>query len=102
MSGTAFFRDTVANRLREDLVGPLEENEILSDRPTQRYSTGILYPLDSAMEAEEDQDLDLQVNVNEDSASDPDTDGVPLYCNFEALCSRAVICCGAAGKPTSS
>ena len=83
MSGTAFFRDTLANRLREDLIGPLEENEILSDRPTQRYSTGILYPLDSAMEAEEDQDLDLQVNVNEDSASDPDTDGVPLYATLK-------------------
>ena len=76
---SAPFRDIVASRLRADLVGPLSENETLTDRPTQRYSTGILYPLDSRIEAEEDQDLDLEVNVSEDSASDPDTDGVPLY-----------------------
>ena len=73
------FRDTIASRLAADLVGPLAGDEVLSDRPTQRYSTGILYPLDSQMEAEEDQDRDLEVNVLDDSASDPDTGGVPLY-----------------------
>ena len=73
------FRDTVAGRLREDLVGPRSENEVLSDRPTQVYSTGILYPQDSPMEDEEDQDHDLAVNEDEDAASDPDTSGVPLY-----------------------
>ena len=73
------FRDTITSRLREDLVGPRSEHEVLSDRPTQIYSTGILYPQNSPIEAQEDQDSDLAVNVREDAASDPDTTGVPLY-----------------------
>ena len=73
------FRDTIASRLREDLIGPRTEREVLSDRPTQLYSTGILYPQDSPIEEEEDQDHGLAVNEAEDTASDPDTAGVPLY-----------------------
>ena len=79
MSVEPLFRDVIASRLKEDLIGPLAEQEILTDRPSQRYSTGILYPLDSFIEAEEDQDHDLAVNELEDSVSEPDTSGVPLY-----------------------
>ena len=75
----SLFRDVIASRLREDLVGPSAEHEVLTDRPSQRYSTGILYPLDSKIGEDEDQDHDLAVNEFEDSASDPDTSGVPLY-----------------------
>lgn len=73
------FRDTIVSRLRDDLIGPQSEHEILSDRPTQLYSTGILYPQESRIEPEEDQDNDLAVNIEDDAASDPDTVGVPLY-----------------------
>lgn len=73
------FRDSIASRLREDLVGPRAKHEVLSDRPTQLYSTGILYPQDSPIEHEEDQDQGLEINADEDVASDPDTAGVPLY-----------------------
>ena len=79
MNVSSLFRDTIASRLREDLVGPRSENEVLTDRPTQFYSTGILYPQDSPIEDEEDQDKGLAVNEPEDAASDPDTAGVPLY-----------------------
>ena len=79
VNANPLFRDTIASRLREDLIGPRSENELLSDRPTQLYSTGILYPLDSPIEDEEDQDNGLVVNEAEDAASDPDTAGVPLY-----------------------
>ncbi len=75
----ALFRDTILDRLREDLLGPSDAHEALADRPTQRYSTGILYPLDSYVEDEEDQDSALAVNEREDSASEPDTSGVPLH-----------------------
>ena len=44
MNVNSLFRDTIASRLREDLVGPRSEHEVLTDRPTQFYSTGILYP----------------------------------------------------------
>ena len=83
ISAKPLFRDTIASRLKEDIVGPLTEHEVLTDRPTQRYSTGILYPLDSPIEPEEDQDNDLAVNMVEDAASDPDTVGVPLYATLK-------------------
>ena len=73
------FRDTIASRLTEDLIGPRSDREVLTDRPTQLYSTGILYPQDSPIKDEEDQDRGLVVNETEDTASDPDTSGVPLY-----------------------
>ena len=79
VSTNARFRETVASRLRVDLIGPTAEHEVLSDRPTQLYSTGILYPQDTPIEDEEDQDQDLAVNVDEDATSAPDTSGVPLY-----------------------
>ena len=80
VNGSSPFRDTMSLRLHQDLVGPLRSDEVLADRPTQRYSTGILYPLDSTIEPEEDQDKDhLLVNEREDAASDPDISGVPLY-----------------------
>ena len=49
---TAVFRHRVVSRLHQDLVGPLTETEVLSDRPSQRYSTGILYPRGSQVEIE--------------------------------------------------
>ena len=78
-SATPLFRDRIVSRLVEDLVGPLAELETLTDRPTQRYSTGILYPTGSRIEPEEDQDRGLAVNVIEDAASDPEIAGVPLH-----------------------
>ena len=79
MSPDSHFRDEIASRLKQDLVGPLAEREEITDRPSRRYSTGILYPLDSKIGEDEDQDLDLAVNELEDSASVPDTANVPLY-----------------------
>ena len=63
----------------EDLVGPLDVNEILSDRPTQRYSTGILYPRDTRIEPQEDEDGGGAVNVVEDVASGSEEAGVSLH-----------------------
>jgi hypothetical protein len=57
MSVTAAFRDDVVRRLREDLVGPISENEILSDRPSERYVTGILFPQGEALPQEENDTL---------------------------------------------
>lgn len=76
---TMLFRDQIISRLREDLIGPLEPSEILTDRPTQRYSTGILYPRDARIEPQEDQDGGLPVNIGEDSASQYDEVGVSLH-----------------------
>jgi hypothetical protein len=61
------------------MVGPLSPSETLSDRPTQRYSTGILYPRESEILPEEDEDGGLAVNEVEDAASSPEEAGVPLH-----------------------
>lgn len=76
---TPLFRDRILARLVEDLVGPLEADEVLSDRPTQRYSTGILYPRDARIEPQEDEDGGLAVNITEDAASEPEEAGVSLH-----------------------
>lgn len=76
---TALFRDRILARLVEDLVGPLDANEVLSDRPTQRYSTGILYPRNTQIEPQEDEDGGLAANVIEDAASEPEEAGVSLH-----------------------
>jgi hypothetical protein len=73
------FRDSIVKRLIDDLVGPLTDDEVLTDRPTQRYSTGILYPRDSPMEAAEDEDGGLPVNVADDAASAQEDAGVSLH-----------------------
>lgn len=76
---TSLFRDQIVARLVEDLIGPLDPNEVLSDRPTQRYSTGILYPRDTRMESYEDEDGGLTVNVAEDAASEPEEARISLH-----------------------
>ena len=76
---TPLFRDRVLARLVQDLVGPLDANEVLSDRPTQRYSTGILYPCDARMEPQEDEDCGGAVNLIEDTASGTEEASVSLH-----------------------
>ncbi len=79
MNSTTLFRNIIVNRLVEDFIGPLSTHEILTDRPTQRYSTGILYPRGSQILPEEDEDGGLAVNEMEDAASDPTSPGVSLH-----------------------
>jgi hypothetical protein len=73
------FRDRIVARLIEDLVGPMSPTEVFSDRPTQRYSTGILYPRGSRIGAEEDEDGGQAVNEVEDAVSSYEDSGVSLH-----------------------
>lgn len=73
------FRDQIVARLKQDLVGPLAEDEVISDRPSQRYSTGILYPRESRLEPQENEDGGFAVNQMEDTASTPEDAGVSLH-----------------------
>ena len=71
-------RDSVRSRLRVDLIGPQASDEIIVDRPTDRYLTGILFPIGRVPEAE---DETLGVGESEPGASVPD-DGAPLSSSF--------------------
>lgn len=59
-------RDTLVERMKIDLMGPETPDEVISDRPTDRYLTGILFPPRTAVPPEEDDEAadseDSEVN----------------------------------------
>lgn len=59
-------RTQLLDELRRDLIGPHNENELLSDRPTVEYLTGILYPANVAPPPEEDEKLEVDAVEDED------------------------------------
>lgn len=69
---SAEVRENLLQRLAEDLVGPVATDEILPDRPTDRYLTGILYPQRYPIGPEQDESLEMQDGDEEESG-----DGVP-------------------------
>src|SRR5512146_2009214 len=77
------YRDRIVARFIQDLIGPMSEAEVLADRPTQRYSTGILYPRDSQIMPEEDEDGGLAVNIEDDTASIPEQSDVSLHASLK-------------------
>jgi hypothetical protein len=50
-------RELVIKRLEEDLLGPMTIDEILTDRPSDRYLTGILFPQRTEVGNEQDEAL---------------------------------------------
>src|SRR5688500_5341746 len=50
-------RERMISRLREDLVGPRSEDEVLVARPSDVYLTGILWPKNTTLAPEEDERL---------------------------------------------
>ena len=52
-------RSILLERLREDLMGPsYGAEEVIEDRPSDRYLTGILFPQDLKVGDQEDEDID--------------------------------------------
>ncbi len=52
-------RETLLDRLKQDLIGPYTEDEVLTSRPSDVYLTGILWPRETRMGAEEDERFGL-------------------------------------------
>lgn len=48
-------RQELLDRLRTELVGPNSDSETLDERPTQRYVSGILWPIGTRVGGEEDE-----------------------------------------------
>ena len=61
-------RDVLLNRLKQDLIGPLSDDEVLTARPSDVYLTGILWPYEAYMGAEEDDRLALSTAEGIDSS----------------------------------
>ena len=71
-------RELFVSRLIHDLVGPGATDEVITDRPTERYTTGILYPKDIALGPEEDDESGANDDEETIPALAPDT-GTPLW-----------------------
>lgn len=61
-------RDLFLTRLHRDLVGPGADDEVIGDRPGDRYLTGILFPPRTALGAEQDDDADTSGDAEEGGA----------------------------------
>lgn len=72
-------RDTVLlERLGVDLIGPAAEDELIGDRPSDRYLTGILYPQKYEVGPEEDDDLGVQDDEQEAAGSAAEDESIGL------------------------
>lgn len=71
-------RDLLALRLHEDLVGPRSADEVLTDRPSDVYLTGILWPQRTGMTGEEDDRLAVGGSSGADDGQETDTAAVPV------------------------
>lgn len=58
-------RQHVVDRLRQDLVGPGEDGETISDRPSDRYLTGILFPPRTQIGPDQDDEADAAGDAEE-------------------------------------
>jgi hypothetical protein len=75
-SSVVELRSQLLETLRQDLIGPETNTEILKDPPTVAYLTGILYPSDMDISAEEDETLEKIVGNGPEEEND--TSGVIL------------------------
>lgn len=58
-------RNELIERMKLELIGPNEDNEELIESPSQRYLTGILWPMGSEIEKEDDEDNSTEENGEE-------------------------------------
>jgi hypothetical protein len=71
-------RNRLKQRVTEDLIGPLDEAELIRDRPSDRYLTGILYPQRCPYSAEDDDDLSGHDDEAETDGSSAENEAVGL------------------------
>ncbi len=89
-------RDSLEERLRTDLIGPRASEEIIADRPTDRYLTGILFPIGQIPEEE---DETLGVGEEDDSGAAIQDEGAPLSVSFRPS-SMGISFCVSGNTPT--
>lgn len=72
-------RDIILERMKTDLIGPGTPDEVISDRPTDRYLTGILFAQRSGLSAEED---DEASDADDADGTGTSLDGVKAASTF--------------------
>jgi hypothetical protein len=77
-------RARVLERLKEDLIGPkTEPTEIIDERPSARYLTGILYPQQSAFHEEEDESIAAENGGGSGESHDEGQEATSLLRTFK-------------------
>ncbi len=71
-------RDILLKRLEEDLIGPHIKDEVLTSRPSDVYLTGILWPRETRMGAEEDERFGLSGSEGSETDSGGEEEEVSL------------------------
>src|SRR5207248_1816986 len=66
-------RGRILSRLLQDLVGPKELDEVLDSRPSDVYLTGILWPKNTVLAAEEDERLAMAQGEGEEGEEASDS-----------------------------
>lgn len=62
-------RDFLLTRLEEDLLGPIDTDEVIQDRPSDRYLTGMLYPNKLPYAPEQNELLEVEGSTEIDTNS---------------------------------
>jgi hypothetical protein len=79
-------QDDIADRLCEDLIGPFDQDEFIeggANRPSDRYLTGILWPLGQRMRPEEDDGQEVEAEEDDGARpSSPPLAGQPRPCSM--------------------
>ena len=70
-------RDLLVQRLQEDLIGPRSPDEVLTDRPSDFYLTGILWPQRTGMAGEDDDSLAMGGSSGADDGQESEAAAVP-------------------------
>ncbi len=82
-------RDEVLRRLGQDLVGPYSNDETLTSRPSDVYLTGILWPQETVIAAEEDERLGLAAVGDDEGGGGAEEEEVPMS-GMKRPCSAGV------------
>jgi hypothetical protein len=73
-------RSELVERLRTDLLGPDDEGEQITDMPSDRYLTGILFPQKTEIPGEEQEELQAtQSSGGSDGGDDGELDAAGLF-----------------------
>lgn len=78
-------RQQLLNRLAEDLVGPKSgSEEIIDERPSARYLTGILYPQQTEFQEDEDEKIEAENGSGSNSeVDDTEQEATSLFRSFK-------------------
>lgn len=57
-------RDEILNSIREDIIGPENDDELISEAPTTRYSASILFPKEGEVDTQSDLNAERTISAS--------------------------------------